>query len=43
MFMNSDDDVDIGVVVKICVKIKCLFLYKVLLFNDDYMLMEFVV
>ena len=43
MSMNSDDDADTGVAVKTRAKTKRPPLYKVLLLNDDYTPMEFVV
>lgn len=41
--INFDDCEDVDLVVKIKLCIQCLLFYKVLLLNDDFMLMEFVV
>lgn len=41
--IDDDDGFLIGFVMKIKFKIKKLFFYCVFLFNDDYILMEFVV
>lgn len=43
MGFDGDDEGGLGIVIKIWVWIKKLSMYCVLILNDDYMLMEFVV
>lgn len=40
---NQDDDGEIGVKFDMCLKIKWFLMYKVLILNDDFIFMEFVV